>query len=376
MKILYDLPLCELEREIVNRGYPKYRAAQIYLGQVRGKAISEISEIPAKLKQELLEEYCDAPVKILKKLTSKDGTVKYVLGLHDGNVVEGVLMSYKYGKTQCVSTQVGCRMGCKFCASTLGGLVRNLTVGELLFTVALVNRDASEAENCQNTAENCLKTVQNGNEAAQNQKQKQCGKSRGVTNVVLMGSGEPLDNYDNVVAFLKELASSNNLNVSPRNVSLSTCGLVDKMYKLADENLPLNLTVSLHSAFDEKRKKIMPVANAYSICEIIKACKNYFSVTKRRYIFEYSLVRGVNDGAEDAAELIRILKGLPCHVNLIRLNEVKETGLKKTADARAYDFCETLKKGGLSATVRRLMGSDIEGACGQLRAKYVAAENK
>ncbi len=189
-----------------------------------------------------------------------------------------------------------------------------------------------------------------------------------------MGSGEPLDNYDNVVAFLKELALPENLNVSPRNVSLSTCGLVDKMRKLAEENLPLNLTVSLHSAFDEKRKKIMPVANAYSIAEILEGCKNYFSKTKRRFIFEYSLVRGVNDGSKDSAELIRILRGLPCHVNLIRLNEVKETGLKKTADARAYEFCEELKKGGLSATVRRLMGSDIEGACGQLRASYIKNE--
>lgn len=355
---------------MLKRGYPKYRAAQIYAGQVKGKAISEISEIPAKLRQELLAEYCDAPVKILKKLTSKDGTVKYVFGLSDGNVVEGVLMSYKYGKTQCVSTQVGCRMGCKFCASTLGGLVRNLTVGELLFTVALVNRDALEFEN----SRECVGGKNQGKQSEQgeNQRQKQSGKGRGVTNIVLMGSGEPLDNYDNVVAFLKELARPINLNVSPRNVSLSTCGLVDKMYKLAGENLAINLTVSLHSAFDEKRKKIMPIANAYAISEIIKACKNYFAVTKRRYIFEYSLVRGVNDGAEDCAELIKILKGLPCHVNLIRLNEVKETGLKKTADARAYEFCEALKKGGLSATVRRLMGSDIEGACGQLRAKYMA----
>lgn len=365
MKVLYDLSLSELEQEIIKRGYPKYRAAQIYDGEVKGRAISEIAAVPAKLKQELLEEYCDAPAKILKKLVSSDGTVKYVLGFHDGNVVEGVLMSYKYGKTQCVSTQVGCRMGCKFCASTLGGLVRNLTKGELLFTVALVNRDALESEKSAN--KNAQKPIQN---------QSLSGEKRGVTNIVLMGSGEPLDNYDNVVGFLRELALPRNLNVSPRNVSLSTCGLVDKMYALAKEGLPLNLTVSLHSAFDEKRKKIMPVANAYSIAEILKACKNYFSLTKRRFIFEYSLVRGVNDGESDSAELIRILRGLPCHVNLIRLNEVKETGLKKTADAKAYEFCETLKKGGLSATVRRLMGSDIEGACGQLRASYIKNETQ
>ena len=346
MNILYDLNLTELESEIVRRGYPKYRAKQIYSNFAKGKAISEMTDVPEKLKTELLADYADAPLKIIKKLVSKDGTVKYLFALSDGNVVEGVLMTYKYGKTQCVSTQVGCRMGCKFCASTLNGLIRNLTKGELLFTVALVNRDAGGTD-----------------------------KKREVTNVVLMGSGEPLDNYGNVVAFLKELALPENLNVSPRNVSLSTCGLVDKMYSLANENLPLNLTVSLHSAFDEKRKKIMPVANRYSIAEILKACKHCFSVTGRRFIFEYSLVSGVNDGDDDVKELIRILKGLPCHVNIIRLNEVKETGLKKTADKRAYEFCDELVKGGLSATVRRLMGSDIEGACGQLRAKYIGDEN-
>lgn len=342
MKVLYDLSLPELENEIIKRGYPKYRAKQIYANLVKGKAISEMTDIPAALKSEFLTEYSDAPLKIIKKLVSKDGTVKYLFELFGGEVIEGVLMTYKYGKTQCVSTQVGCRMGCKFCASTLNGLIRNLTKGELLFTVALVNRDAGGTD-----------------------------KKREVTNVVLMGSGEPLDNYDNVVAFLKELSLPENLNVSPRNVSLSTCGLVDKMYALANENLPLNLTVSLHSAFDERRKKIMPVANRYTIAEILKACKHYFSVTGRRFIFEYSLVLGVNDGEDDANELIKILKGLPCHVNVIRLNEVKETGLKKTADKRAYEFCDELVKGGLSATVRRLMGSDIEGACGQLRAKYV-----
>lgn len=347
MKVLYDLSLSELENEIEKRGYPKYRAKQIYANLVKGKEIGEMTDIPAALKQELLSEYSDAPLKIVKKLVSKDGTIKYLFALSDGNVVEGVLMSYKYGKTQCVSTQVGCRMGCKFCASTLNGLVRNLTKGELLFTVAAVNRDVGGTD-----------------------------KKREVTNIVLMGSGEPLDNYDNVVAFLKELSAPENLNVSPRNVSLSTCGLVDKMYDLANENLPLNLTVSLHSAFDEKRKKIMPVANKYSIAEILKACKNYFSVTKRRFIFEYSLVLGVNDGEDDVKELIRLLKGLPCHVNIIRLNEVKETGLKKTADKRAYEFCDELVKGGLSATVRRLMGSDIEGACGQLRAKYIGKSNE
>ncbi len=346
MKILYDNTIDEIQNILFELGEPKYRAKQIYNNFALGKSITEMTDIPNSLKEKLLAKYCDAPAKIYKKLTSKDGTVKYLFSLHDGNIVEGVVMSYKYGKTQCVSTQVGCRMGCKFCASTLNGLIRNLSRGELLFTVALANRD--------------------------------CGgnlKKREITNIVLMGSGEPLDNYDEVIAFLKELAKPENLNVSPRNVSLSTCGLVDKMYKLADENLPINLTVSLHATNDERRKTIMPIANAYSIKEIISACKHYFSKTGRRFIFEYSLVKGVNDGNDSAQELISILKGLPCHVNLIRLNEVEETGLKKTDDKTAYKFMNQLNEGGISATVRRLMGSDIEGACGQLRNKYVGGNN-
>ena len=343
-KILFDYTKEELEKAVIEAGLPKYRAGQIYRNLVAGKAISEMSDLPSAFREKLLEEYVDQPVRIIKKLESqKDGTVKYIFALHDGNVVEGVLMKYKYGNTQCVSTQVGCRMGCKFCASTLGGLIRNLSAGELLATVAAANRDA-------------------GGDL----------KNRKITNIVLMGSGEPLDNYDNVIAFLRRLASPDNLNVSPRNVSLSTCGLVPKMYKLAEEGLPINLTVSLHAATDDKRKQTMPIANSYSIAEIITACKNYFKATGRRFIFEYSLVKGVNDGDDDAQNLIKLLKGLPCHVNVIRLNEVKETGLKRTDDKKAYSFCEKLNAGGVSATVRRLMGSDIEGACGQLRAKFIA----
>lgn len=342
MKNLYDYNLTELEKIITALNQPKFRAKQIYSNFASGKSISEMTDIPQSLKDILLKEYLDAPAKIYKKLTSSDGTIKYLFSLSDGNIIEGVVMSYKYGKTQCVSTQVGCRMGCKFCASTLNGLVRNLTRGELLFTIALANRDVGGSL-----------------------------KKREITNVVLMGSGEPLDNYDEVIAFLKELAKPENLNVSPRNVSLSTCGLVDAMYKLAKENLPLNLTVSLHATTDEKRKIIMPIANAYTIKQIIDACKNYFSVTKRRFIFEYSLVKGVNDDENSANELIALLKGLPCHVNLIRLNEVEETGLKRTDDKSAYAFMKKLENGGLSATVRRLMGSDIEGACGQLRNKHI-----
>ena len=346
MRNLYDLTFAEIKELVVSYGQPEFRAKQLYENMVAGKAVSETTNIPAALKQKLSADFYDAPAKILKKYTSKDGTVKYLFSLCDGNVVEGVVMNYKYGKTQCLSTQVGCRMGCRFCASTLNGLVRNLTKGEMLFMIALANRDFGGTQ-----------------------------KDRAVTNIVLMGSGEPLDNYDNVTAFLKEISSKENLNVSQRNISLSTCGLADKMYKLADEGLQINLTVSLHAHSDEQRKKMMPIANKYSIAEILSACKYYFEKTGRRFIFEYSLVKGVNDGESDAVALARLLKGLPCHVNLIRLNEVKESGLKSTDDKRAYSFNDKLTALGISSTVRRLMGSDIEGACGQLRNKYIGGND-
>ena len=342
-KILQDLSYSELENLIISLGEKKFRAKQLYDGLMKGKKISEINISPV-LRQKLLEEYEDEPVKIIKTLTASDGTEKYLFSLADGNIIEGVFMKYKYGNTQCVSTQVGCRMGCKFCASTLGGLVRNLTSGEILAEVLAVN--ALHAE----------------------------GNKRGVTNVVLMGSGEPLDNYENVTAFLKNISADGGINISPRNISLSTCGLVPKIYALADEGLPVNLTISLHQVTDEGRARTMPVAKKYSIAEILKACEYYFEKTGRRYIFEYSLIAGENCGKEHAEGLINLLKGKPCHVNLIRLNEVKERELKGISDKQAYAFAAMLEKGGLSATVRRSMGSDIGGACGQLRAGYLNKE--
>ncbi|MDE6868080.1 MAG: 23S rRNA (adenine(2503)-C(2))-methyltransferase RlmN [Clostridia bacterium] len=340
-RILQDLKFEEIENLILSYGEKKFRAKQLYDGIMKGKKISEIN-ISAELKARLLETFEDEPVKIVKSLTSKlDGTEKYLFSLSDGNVIEGVLMKYKYGNTQCVSTQVGCRMGCKFCASTLGGLVRNLTAGEILSQVLTIN--ALHAN----------------------------GKQRGVTNIVLMGSGEPLDNYENVVSFLKNVSAEGGVNISPRNISLSTCGLVPKIYALADEGLPVNLTVSLHQTTDEGRVRTMPIAKKYSIDEILKACEYYFEKTGRRYIFEYSLIAGENCGNENAQSLIRLLKGKPCHVNLIRLNEVEERGLKSVSDKQAYAFMQALIDGGLSASVRRSMGSDINGACGQLRAGYL-----
>ena len=266
-------------------------------------------------------------------------------------------MKYKYGYTQCVSTQVGCRMGCKFCASTLNGLVRNLSAGEILSQILVVN------------------ALHGGTPA-----------KRAITNVVLMGSGEPLDNfknmqivferasldnYDETVKFLRNATAAEGLNISARNISLSTCGLVPKMYALANEGIPLNLTVSLHATSDEDRARVMPVAKAYKIEEILKACAYYFEKTGRRYYFEYTLIEGENCDEEHARALLSLLKGKPCHVNLIRLNEVKERNLKSTGEKDAYRFLGILEKGGLSATLRRQIGSDIGGACGQLRASYL-----
>lgn len=339
-KILQDLSFEQLKTLVESLGGKPFRAKQLYDGLMRGKAISRIN-VNAELRERLLEDFEDEPVKIEKIFTSRDGTEKYLFRLSDGNVIEGVLMKYKYGNTQCVSTQVGCRMGCKFCASTLGGLVRNLTSGEILSQVLTVN--------------------------AMHEK----GKERGVTNIVLMGSGEPLDNFENTAAFLKNVTAEGGINVSARNISLSTCGLVPEIYKLAGLGIPVNLTISLHSPTDEGRRRIMPVANKYTVEEILEACDFYFKKTGRRYIFEYSLISGENCGAGHAAQLIALLKGKPCHVNLIRLNEVKERDLKGISEKEAYRFMGLLEKGGLSATLRRTIGSDIGGACGQLRAGYI-----
>ncbi len=340
--IIQDLSFEQIKELASSLGQPAFRARQLYEGITQGKDISQISTLPNSFKERLLTEFEDCAVKIKEVFESSDGTKMCVFELADGNIIEGVLMSYKYGNTQCVSTQVGCRMGCKFCASTMNGLIRNLSPGEILSQILKVNAAYGGTK-----------------------------EKRAVTNVVLMGSGEPFDNYANVVQFLKNLTSQEGLNISPRNISLSTCGLVDKMYAFAEENIPLNLTVSLHQTTDSERARTMPIANKWSIAEILQACDNYFAKTGRRYIFEYSLIEGENCDRRHAEELINLLKGRPCHVNLIRLNEVKERTLKATDEKSAYRFLGLLEKGGLSATLRRQIGSDIGGACGQLRASYI-----
>ena len=346
MKLLADMSLEEITADFLAEGLPKYRAKQVYKWVMRVVGFDGMTDIDKATRSLLSQKYIACPLTIIKKLVSSDKTQKYLYRLHDGNVIEGVLMNYKYGNTLCVSTQIGCRMGCKFCASTLNGLVRNLTAGEILAQVITAN-----AEN-----------------AAQNEK-------RAVTNIVLMGSGEPFDNFDNVVGFLKLVNSPEGLGVSYRNISLSTCGLVPEMYRFADLRLPVNLTVSLHSPIDEKRREIMPIANKYSVKEIINAARYYFEQTGRRVIFEYTLIEGQNDTEKDAKNLAGVLKGFPAHVNLIRLNPVRERNLSATKNNQAQKFLDMLESLGVSATIRRQMGVDINGACGQLRNDYLKNES-
>lgn len=336
---LLDLTFDELLSELE---LPKYRVQQIFQWLHRSVDFDGMSNIPASLRDGLKQKYMALPCKIVQTLRSKDKTEKYLFELCDGNIIEGVLMSYKHGNTLCVSTQVGCRMGCAFCASGIGGLVRNLSCGEICGQVIAVNALG--------------------------------GGGRHVTNLVLMGSGEPLDNYDNVTKFIRLITAEQGINISQRNISLSTCGLADKIVKLADDGFSVNLSISLHATRDEKRREVMPVANKYSIAEVIGAARYYFNKNGRRVIIEYSLIRDENDRESDATRLYAILKGLNCHVNLILLNVVKENSLKPASRVSAEKFSAKLTELGISNTIRRSMGSDIEGACGQLRSKYISNE--
>lgn len=338
--MLADLSKAEMIDYVKKLGLPAFRGEQLFDAIYSGLSLDEITVLPKALKEIIAPDYpC---YKIAQSFESKDGTQKFIIQYQDNNIVECVLMKYKYGYTICLSTQVGCRMGCKFCASTLNGLIRNLSAGEILAPLLLVNRRLGGSR-----------------------------KERKITNVVLMGSGEPLDNYDNVMKFLSLASSSNGLNISERNISLSTCGLVDKIYRLAEEKLNITLTISLHATTDEKRKEIMPIANKYTIKQIIDACKAYFLKTGRKIYFEYTLIQGVNDSNSDIENLSKLLKGFLCHVNIIPLNSVKERSLIGTSRLFAYQFADKLKAKGVSATVRRTMGEDIEGACGQLRNKII-----
>ena len=332
----------ELERFVVEElGESKFRAKQISEWLSRGADIDGMTNLSAKLRQRLNEMAVANPVRILNSYKSKlDETEKFLYALGDGNIIEGVVMRYHHGDTLCVSTQVGCRMGCAFCASTLDGRVRNLTAGEILGQVVAANGHIRQQD-----------------------------PERRIHNIVLMGSGEPLDNYDNVVKFLRLVNDPKGLNISLRNVSLSTCGLVRKMYDFAAEGLPVTLSLSLHAPNDEIRRRIMPVANAYPINEVLDACRYYVEKTGRRVIFEYALIKNVNCEMKHAEELARRLRGLQCHVNLIPLNDVKERNLEAPSKQDVAAFLKRLELKNISATVRREMGADIDGACGQLRRK-------
>lgn len=341
MTILQDFTLPELTEYLTaNYSVKPYVAKQIFGWLNKSVDFDGMTNISKPLRQQLAENAVAVAAKIVQTRVSVDGTQKFLFELSDKNVVEGVLMKYKYGNTLCVSSQVGCRMGCKFCASTLEGLVRNLTAGEILSQVLSVNALGDSS-------------------------------NRYVTNIVLMGSGEPLDNFDNVVKFLRLVTSKDGINISERNISLSTCGIVPKMRFLADMGFSLNLTLSLHNADNAERKAIMPVTNAYSVEEAISACRYYFEKTGRRVIIEYTLIDGQNDTRAHALKLASLLRGMSAHVNVIALNPVKETGLKGTSESNVKKFIQHLTDLGISATRRRTMGQDIEGACGQLRRRYL-----
>ena len=334
-----SLELAELTEAMVQMGQPKFRGKQVYswLHEKRVESFEEMSNLPAAFRQQLAQNYYINSLSIIRKLTSKiDGTQKYLLRLKDNNCVEAVLMKYKYGNSVCISTQVGCRMGCKFCASTLAGLVRSLEPSEMLDEIYTVTRDSGQR----------------------------------VSNVVLMGIGEPFDNYDNVMKFLHILSSPEGYNLSLRHLSLSTCGLVDRIYQLAEEKVGLTLSISLHAPNDEIRSQTMPINKRYPIDELLEACRYYFNKTGRRISFEYALIEGVSDEVRHANELADRLRGMSAHVNLIPVNPIKERGFKRGSRQRIEAFQKALEARGVNATIRRELGADINAACGQLRREY------
>ena len=341
---LKSLSIDELNEVFKSIGEKEYRSIQTF-SFIHGNMISNISDITVlskPLRDKLKENFYISELNIIKRFDSKiDNTKKYLFLLEDENIIESVVMEYNYGKTACISTQVGCRMGCAFCASTKEGLVRNLTPGEILSQVYGIQRDLN------------IK----------------------LSNIVIMGSGEPLDNYENVLKFLYLLHNKNGQNFSFRNITLSTCGIVPKIYELANEELPITLSISLHSPFNEDRKKMMPIGKKYSIEEIINACHYYVKKTNRRITFEYTLIKNKNDRKKDLEELNRILKGLNCHINLIPLNPIEEYKENKSDKDIIRKFKDELENKGINVTVRREMGSDINAACGQLRRDYIKSKS-
>ncbi len=330
----------ELAAEIANLGEKPFRAAQIYdwMHGKQARSFAEMTNLSKEFRRVLEEHFSYTSLTPVDMQESKiDGTKKFLFGLADGNVVESVWMKYKHGNSVCISSQVGCRMGCRFCASTLDGLERNLLPSEMLDQIYAITRLTGER----------------------------------VSNVVVMGTGEPFDNYENLLRFLRLLTDEKGLHISQRNITVSTCGLVSYIYRLAEERLQITLALSLHATTDEKRRRLMPIANRYSIDELMRACADYFSKTGRRITFEYSLVGGVNDTDEDAAELSALAGPLHCHVNLIPVNPIKERDFVQSEAERIIAFKNKLEKNRINVTIRREMGRDIDGACGQLRRRHM-----
>ena len=339
-KDIKSMILSELQEDLAARGEKAFRAKQMYewMHVKLAEGFEEMSNLPKVLRESCESWYYYTLLKAVQIQESKiDGTKKFLFELSDGNMVESVWMKYKHGNSVCISSQVGCRMGCRFCASTLDGLERNLLPSEMLEQIYAVTRLTGER----------------------------------VSNVVVMGTGEPLENYDNLLRFIRLLTDGNGLNISQRNVTVSTCGIVPQMLKLAQEHLQITLALSLHAATDEKRQSLMPIANKYSIRELMEACRYYFEQTGRRITFEYSLVGGVNDTDEDAEALAMLAKPLNCHINLIPVNPIKERNYRQSEAGRIRAFQNLLEKNKINGTIRREMGRDIDGACGQLRRKHM-----
>ena len=336
--------LPEMQALFKELGQPSFRAKQVYTWLHKGvRSYEEMTNLPKTLRDVLAQKYpIQAPEAVRKQESAKDGTIKYLWRLSDGNCVETVLMRYHYGNTVCISTEVGCRMGCAFCASTIGGLVRRLEPHEMLDQVLFTQVDSGLP----------------------------------ISHIVLMGIGEPLDNFDNVMRFLELVNSEEGMNISMRHISLSTCGLVPKIDELAKRKLQISLAISLHGPNDEIRDRIMPVNKAYPIEELLAACRRYYEATSRRIHFEYAMIDGVNDRECDARELLRRLKGLGAHINMIPLNHVEESPLKPSSKAAVAKFQKILEDGGITATVRRTLGGDIDASCGQLRRKYTKDQAK
>ena len=339
MKNIKDYDLEELKKEFINMGEKPYRAEQVFkwLYETNITSFDEMTNISIELREKLKEKFSLCVYKIVKKQVSTDGTKKYLFDILDGNMIETVLMEYHHGKTLCVSSQVGCKMGCKFCASTGIKFIRSLTSGEIVEQILAVQRD----ENVK------------------------------ISNVVFMGIGEPLDNYDNVLNAVKILNNQKGLNIGARHISISTSGLVPKIYKLADEKLQCTLSISLHATTDEQRSKMMPVNDAYNIEELLKACRYYIEKTNKRISFEYALAKDNNDNLEDAKRLVNLLKGMIAHVNLIPINKIENGAFVKSSNENIIKFRDYLNEHGIVATIRRELGSDIDAACGQLRRKNV-----